>query len=77
MNDACLKLNDKTEPLIISREKHSEMSDISIKVGDQSISPSDDPSINLGVIFDFTCSLDVHAAELRRSINFNLYSMGI
>ena len=53
MNDIFLKLNDdKTELLIITtREELSKISDISIKVGDQSISPSDDPPRNLGVIF--------------------------
>ena len=53
MNDNFLKLNDdKTELLIITtREELSKISDISIKVGDQSISPSDDPPRNLGVIF--------------------------
>ena len=78
MNDNFLKLNDdKTELLIITtREELSKISDISIKVGDQSISPSDDPPRNLGVIFDSTCCLDAHIAKLCRSINFNLYSVG-
>ena len=78
MNDNFLKLNDdKTELLIITtREELSKISDISIKVGDQSISPSDDPPRNLGVIFDSTCCLDAHVAKLCRSINFNLYSVG-
>ena len=52
------------------------ISDISIKVGDQSISPSDDPPRNLGVIFNSTCCLDAHIAKLCRNINFNLYSVG-
>ena len=78
MNDNFLKLNDdKTELLIITtREELSKISDISIKVGDQSISPSDDPPRNLGVIFDSTCCLDAHITKLCRSINFNLYSVG-
>ena len=78
MNDNFLKLNDdKTELLIITtREELSKISDISIRVGDQSISPSDDPPRNLGVIFDSTCCLDAHVAKLCRSINFNLYSVG-
>ena len=78
MNDNFLKLNDdKTELLIITtREELSKISDISIKVGDQLISPSDDPPRNLGVIFDSTCCLDAHIAKLCRSINFNLYSVG-
>ena len=78
MNDNFLKLNDdKTELLIITtREELSKISDISIKVGDQSISPSDDPPRNLGVLFDSTCCLDAHVAKLCRSINFNLYSVG-
>ena len=48
MNDNFVKLNDdKTELLIIStREELSKISDISIKVDDQSISPSDDPPRN-------------------------------
>ena len=46
-----------------------------IKVGDQSISPSDDPPRNLSVIFDSTCCLDAHITKLCRSINFNLYSV--
>ena len=78
MNDNFLKLNaDKTELLIITtREVLSKIADISIKVGDQSISSSDDPPRNLGVIFDSTCCLDAHIAKLCRSINFNLYSVG-
>ena len=78
MNDNFLKLNDdKTELLVITtREELSKISDISIKVGDQSISPSDDPPRNLGVIFDSTYCLDAHIAKLCRSINFNLYSVG-
>ena len=48
MNDDFLKLNDdKTEFLIITtREELSKTSDMSIKVGDQSISPIDDPPRN-------------------------------
>ena len=73
-----LKLNDdKTELLVItSRPSRSQSLDISIKVGDQYISPSDDPPKNLGVIFDSTCSLRDHVADVCRSINFNLYSIG-
>ena len=50
-NDNFLKSNvDKTELLIITtREELSKISDISITVGDQSISPSDDPPRNLVV----------------------------
>ena len=78
MNDNFLKLNDyKTEILIITtRRELRKISDISIKVGDQSISLSVDPPRNLGVIFDYTCCLDAHVAKLCRSINFNLYSVG-
>ena len=78
MNDNFVKLNDdKTELLIITtHEELSKISDISIKVGDQSISPSEDPPRNLGVIFDSTCCLDAHVAKLYRSINFNLNSVG-
>ena len=73
-----LKLNDdKTELLVItSRPSRSQSLDISIKVGDQYISPSDDPPKNLGVIFYSTCSLRDHVANVCRSINFNLYSIG-
>ena len=78
MNDNFLKFNDdKTELLIITtREDLSKLSDISIKVGDQSISPCDDPPKNLGVMFDSTCCLDTHVDRLCRSIKFNLYSVG-
>ena len=77
-NDNFLKLNDdKTELLdITTREDLSKISDTSIKVGHQSISPSDDPPRNLCVIFDSTCCLDAHIAKLCRSINFNLYLVG-
>ena len=73
-----LKLNDdKTEFLLItSRPSRSQSLDISIKVGDQYISPSDDPPENLGVIVYSTCSLRDHVANVCRSINFNLYSIG-
>ena len=62
MNDNFLKLNDDKIVLLVitTREELSKISDISIKVGDQSISPSDDPPRNLGVIFDSTCCLDAH-----------------
>ena len=75
MNDNFLKLNDdKAEVLVITtREELSKTSDISIKVGDQSISSSDDPPRNLGVIFNSTCCLDAHIAKLCRNINFNSY----
>ena len=43
---------------------------------DQSISPSDDPPRNWGVIFDSTCCFDAHIAKLCRGIIFNLYSVG-
>ena len=78
MNDNFLKSNDdKTELLIITtREELSKISDISIKVDDQSISPSDGSPRNLGVIFDSTCCIDAYIAKLCRSINFNLYSVG-
>ena len=78
MNDNFVTLNDdKTELLIITtREELSKISDIWIKVGDKSISPSDDPPRNLGVIFDSSCCLDTQVAALCTSINFNLYSVG-
>ena len=47
-----------------------------VKVGDQSISPSDDPPRKLGVRFDSTCRLDAHIAKLCISINHNIYSVG-
>ena len=71
-----LKLNDDKTELITSRPSRSQSLDISIKVGDQYISPSADPPKNLGVIFDSTCSLRDHVANVCRSINFNLYSIG-
>ena len=73
-----LKLNDdKTELLVItSRPSTSQSLHISIKVGDQDISPSEEPPKNLGVIFDSTCSLKDHVSYVCRSINFNLYSIG-
>ena len=78
MNGDFFKLNDdKTEITIITnREEFGKISDISIKVGDQSISPFIDPPRNLGVIFHSRCCLDAHVAKLRRIINFNLYSVG-
>ena len=73
-----LKLNDdKTELLVItSRPSTSQSLHISIKVGDQDISPSEAPPKNLGVIFYSTCSLKDHVSNVCRSINFNLYSIG-
>ena len=66
MKNNLLKLNDdKTELLIItSREDISKKLNISICIGDHSVTPSDDPPRNLGVIFDSTCSLDTHVAKL-------------
>ena len=69
--------DDKTELVIITTsEELSKISDISIKVCDKSISPSDDPPRNLGVIFDSTCRLGAHIAKLCRSSNSNLFSVG-
>ena len=78
VNDYFFKLNyDKTELLMITTcEKLSKISDISVKVGDQSILPGDEPPRILGLIFDSTCCLDAHIAKLCRSNNFNLYSVG-
>ena len=73
-----LKLNgDKTELLVItSRPSTSQSLHISIKVGDQYISPNEEPPKNLGVIFGSMCSLKDHVSNVCRSINFNLYSIG-
>ena len=73
-----LKLNDdKTELLVItSRPSTSQSLHISIKVGDQEISPSEEPPKNLGVIFDSTCNLKDHVSNVCKSINLNLYSIG-
>ena len=62
MNYNLLKLNDdKTELLIITTHKElSKISDLSIKVDDQSIYPSDDSPRNLGVIFDSICAVLMH-----------------
>ena len=59
MKNNLLKLNDdKTELLIItSREDISKKLNISICIGDHSVTPSDDPPRNLGEIFD-----SIHAA---------------
>ena len=58
------------------REELSKISNISIKVGDQSVSPSDESPRNLSVTFDSICCLDACIAKMCRSINFNLYSVG-
>ena len=73
-----LKLNDdKMELLVITSQPSTSQSlHISIKVGDQDISPSEEPPKNLGVIFYSTCSLKDHVSNVCRSINFNLYSIG-
>ena len=70
MNDNFLKLNDgQTELLTITkREELSKISDISINIGDKSISPINDPQRNLGVIFNSACRLDAHIAKLCRSV---------
>ena len=77
MNNNSLKLNDdKTELLIITTREELSKTDTRIKVRDQSISPSDDPRRNVGVIVDSTCYLDAYVIKLCRSINFSLYSVG-
>ena len=55
MNDNFFKLNDdKTKLLIIiTREDFSKILDISIQVGEQTISPSDDPQKKLRCDFQF------------------------
>ena len=73
-----LKVNDdKTEILVItSRPCTSQSLHISIKIGDQDISPSEEPPKNLGVIFYSTCSPKDHVSNVCRSSNFNLFSIG-
>ena len=78
MKSNFLKLNDdKTEVLVItSRQSVSDSLSISIKVGDQYIPPSDTPPRNLGVIFDSSLSLKFHVANICKSVNYNIYSIG-
>ena len=55
MNLNVLKPNgDKTEMLVITSRpcKQGQSLDVSIKVGDQYLCPSDDPPKNLGVVFN-------------------------
>ena len=73
-----LKLNDdKTEVLVITtKQGASDPPDITVKVGDQEIPPSDIPPRNLGVTFDSTLSLKTHVANVCKSLNYNIYSIG-
>ena len=41
------------------------------------MTPSLHPARNLGVLFDSTCSLSDHVSKIWKSINYNLYSIGI
>ena len=63
----------ETELLRVQNDIHQV---VDSRGGDQSISPSDDPPRNFGVIFDSTCCLAARVAKLCRSINFNLHSVG-
>ena len=73
-----LKLNDdKTELIVItSRNSTSESLAISLQVGDELVKMKDEFPKNLGVIFNSTCNMKEHIDGLRKSINFNLYSLG-
>ena len=49
---------------------------IGINISDSLITLSSEPSRNLGVLFDSTCSLSYHVSKNCKSINHNLYSIG-
>ena len=49
---------------------------IGINISDSLITLSSEPSRNLGVLFDSTCSLNYHVSKNCKSINYNLYSIG-
>ena len=78
MTNNLLKLNDdKTELIVITTHSNtSQNQHIGINIGDSLITPSSKPPRNLRVLFDSTCSLNDHVSKLRKSINYNLYSIG-
>ena len=77
MTNNLLKLNDnKTEVIvIITHSNTSQNQHIGINIGDSLITPSSERPRNLGVLFDSKCSLHDHVSKIRKSINYNLYSI--
>ena len=58
-----LKLKyEKTEPIVITtHSKTSQNKHIAINTRDDLITPSREPTSDIGVLFDLTCSLNNHA----------------
>ena len=77
MTNNLLKLNDnKTELfVIITHSNTSQNQHIGINIGDSLITLSSERPRNLGVLFDSKCSLHDHVSKIRKSINYNLYSI--
>ena len=78
MTNNQLKLNDdKTEILVItSNQMLRKKLDISIKVGEHHLKPSETPIRNLGVLFDSVFDLKSHVSNLCKHLYMSLYSLG-
>ena len=78
MTNNLLKLDDgKTELIVITTHSNtSQNQHIRKNISDSLITPSSEPSRNLRVLFDSTCSLNDHVSKICKSINYNLYSIG-
>ena len=72
-----LKINDSKTEFIIFRSPllKTDLSGVSIRVGDSQISPSSKVR-DLGVIFDDCLSLDAHISNICRSTHFHLRNIG-
>ena len=69
--EACIK---DIKIWITTHSNTSQNQHIGINIGDSLITPSSEPSRNLGVLFDSTCNLNDHV--VCKTINCNLYSIG-
>ena len=78
MTNNLLKLNDvKTDLIVITTHSNtSQNQHIGINIGDSLITPSSEPSRNLGVLFDSTYSLNDHVSKICKIINYSLYTIG-
>ena len=72
-----LKINDSKTEFIIFRSPllKTDLSGVSIRVGDSQISSSSKVR-DLGVIFDDCLSLDAHISNICRSTHFHLRNIG-
>ena len=71
-----MKSNDDKTELLIFTSQRTPTPDLSLNIGNDTISVTQDPPKNLGVYFDNHLRMDVHIKKTGKSLNSSLYKIG-